>query len=234
MTTEARCELRTRRACARIGRGVYDLSRNCDMLRSMEEANEADQQLAKHFVGMVLRPASTLRVLGAQTKARPGASAVALLGIFWTGLAVLLWIDHHEPAHVLVPIPRSWYYLCEGLVLTPLLTGLWWLSSELAHRICARAKGEGSEAGTRAALGFAYAVPMLFAHVLPELVAYFVAGFGVLAIVNSITFGIAAIWVWALSAAALRVIHRVSVPIAIGASVVALMAQALVGALLIR
>lgn len=164
-------------------------------------SGSADLRLGAHVVRVLLSPRATLRALASETSARSGASAVALLGFAWGLLLALLWSRGHSPSFVLVPIPRDVYYLVQALAMVPLSSALWWLSSEIAHRICRAAGGTGGEAGTRAALGFAYAAPMLAAHVLPELVAFLAFGFDAMAKVGRVTLGLASLWVWALSAA---------------------------------
>ncbi len=200
----------------------------------MKDDGQADYRLSAHVLGVLVSPASTLRALVAQPTHRHGGSAVALLAIGWTALLLALWAGGHGPSVVLLPIPRASYYLLQGLVMMPLLTGLWWLSSEVAHRLATRAGGTGTEAGTRSALGFAYAAPMLVAHVMPELAAYLLGDFAAMALVGRFTLGLASLWVWALSAAALRIGHRVSVPVALGASFAGLFVQALAGGVVIR
>jgi hypothetical protein len=194
-------------------------------------SSEADERLAPHFAGVLFRPARTFERLAQAKSARPGLSAVAVLGIFWSIFCVLLWMNGEAPSFVLVPIPRADYYLIEGLLMTPLLSALFWIHSEIAHRI---AKGEGTEAGARTALGFAYAAPMLCAHVLPELVAFLIGGFDTMALVGRFSLGIGALWVWALSAIALKIVHGASWPRAIGASFAGLFVQALAGSLVLR
>jgi hypothetical protein len=198
------------------------------------EDTQADLQLGAHIVGVLVRPGSTLRLLAGQPSARPGASAISLLGVAWTMLLLSLWTGGHAPSAVLLPIPRADYYLLEGLAILPVLTGLWWLSSEIAHGIARARGGRGSEPGVRSALGFAYAAPLLFGHVLPELAAYLLGGFEVMALVGRVSLGVAALGVWALSAAALRIAHGSSLGLALGASFAGLFAQAAAGALFIR
>src|SRR5688500_8327961 len=176
---------------------------------------EADGALGAHVLGILFWPARTLRALSKQTSSTPGASAVALLGIFWTILLILLWNGGERPSFVLLPIPRDSYYLIQGLVMTPLITALFWLHSEIAHRLATWRGGKGTEPGARSALGFSYAAPMLFAHVLPELFAYLMGGFETMSLVGRFTLPIAALWVWALSTAALRVVHGVGIVTAI-------------------
>jgi hypothetical protein len=194
----------------------------------------ADRRLGAHFIGVLVRPRETLRLLADQPSARPGASAIGLLALFWSMFLLLLWSAGRSPSFVLVPIPRDIYYLVQGFAMMPVLTALFWLHSEIAHRICAAAGGKGIETGVRSALGFAYAAPMLLAHVAPEAIAYLTGGFDVLAKVAPITMGIASLWVWALSSGALRIAHGVRWPIAVGAAFAGLLVQALAGALFIR
>ncbi len=47
----------------------------------------ADLRLGAAFAGVLLRPGATLRALARETSARAGASAVALLGVFWRARA---------------------------------------------------------------------------------------------------------------------------------------------------
>jgi hypothetical protein len=194
----------------------------------------ADQRLAASFVAVLLRPGSALSSLARDPSARSGASAIALLGIAWSALLILLWSGGHAPSFVLLPIAPESYYVLQALVMLPLLTGLWWIHSEVAHRLCRAAGGSGDEGGVRTALGFAYAAPMLVVHVLPELVAYAAGGWTLMAMVGRVSLPLASLWVWALSAAALRVAHRVSLPVAIGASLAGLVLQAIAGGLVIR
>lgn len=191
---------------------------------------DEEPPLAASFLGVLVRPGRTFRALASAKSARPGLSAIAILGIFWTVLCLLLWANGNQPSFVLVPIPRASYYLVEAIFMTPILSALFWIHSELAHRLC----GRDNEAGTRTALGFAYAAPMLVVHVLPETVAFVTSGFTAMALVGRFTLGIAALWVWALSAVALRVVHRASWPRAIGASFAGLFTQALAGSLFLR
>jgi hypothetical protein len=193
-----------------------------------------EPSLAASFFGTLVRPAATFRALGEQKSASPGASAIALLGIFWSVLCAVLYMHGEQPSFVLLPIARDLYYMVQALLMTPVLTALFWIHTEIAHRICAAAKGKGTEPGVRSALGFAYAAPMLFFHVIPELAAYTSAGFETMALVGRFTLPISALAVWAFSTAALRIVHGVSIPIASLAALVGLVVQALAGSLFIR
>ncbi len=188
-----------------------------------------DPALLETLVGTLTRPARTFAQLDELSSSRHGAAAMALLGMFWGLFSFLLWSSGREPHAVLLPIPAGEYYLVQGLAMLPLVTGLWWIFSEIAHRLA----GPGPEAGTRAALGFAYAVPMLV-HVAAELLVYLVAGFDRLAPIAMISLPLASLWVWGLAALALRVLHRASWPRALAASFAGLFVQAAAGALVLR
>lgn len=191
---------------------------------------DADHQLVDHFFGMLVRPRRTLEALVVQRSARPGASAIAVLGMFWGLLSLLLWSSGRAPHAILVPVEPRQYYLWQGLLMLPILTGLWWLFTEISHRLAA---GEGKEPGVRTALGFAYALPMLV-HVGVEMLAYLLLGFDRLAEVARISLPLAALWTWALSSLALKVGHRCSSPRAVGAAFAGLLVQALAGGLVLR
>lgn len=197
-------------------------------------SERADQRLGPNFLGVLFGPGRTLPLLAQDPSARSGAAAMALLGIGWTTLLLLLWAGGHGPSFSLLPIARNDYYLVQALFMLPLLTALWWIHAEIAHRICRAAGGVGPASGVRTALGFAYAAPMLFAHVLPELAAYLSAGFDAMALVGRFSLGLAALWVWALSAAALRVAHGVGLGVAVGASFAGLLVQAILGGVFLR
>lgn len=196
------------------------------------EPNE-ESGLAATFVGVLIRPRATFARLGQGTRAQPGASAVALLGMAWGGLCLVLWRAGIEPAFVLVPVPPRDWYLVQGLLSLPILTALWWLFSEVSHRLARRAGGVGKEPGVRAALGFAYAVPTLV-HVLVESAAFLSAGQPGLRAVARVSMPLSALGVWVLSTLALRATHSISGPAAVGAAFVGLLVQALVGSLILR
>ncbi|MEQ9074652.1 MAG: hypothetical protein RLP09_12410 [Sandaracinaceae bacterium] len=189
--------------------------------------------LAASLLGVLFTPRRTLARLALEDSAKPGASAIALLALFWSVLLVWLWMQGHAPAFVLLPIPLEHYYLAQALVMLPVLTGLWWVHAELSHRLATRAGGEGREPGVRAALGFAYAAPML-AHVLAELAATLAGGVDALRLTARISLPAASLAVWVLSSLALRVAHRTSWPASVGAAFAGLLVQALLGALVLR
>ncbi len=189
----------------------------------------ADEHLLDSLFGTLVHPRRTFAALGGQTSARPGASAIAVLGMLWGLFSFLLWSSGRTPPAILLPIPSHHYYLLQGLIMLPLVTALWWLFSEVSHRLA----GAGSEAATRTALGFAYTVPMTI-HVVVEMLVYLLSGFEGLTIVSMVSLPLASLWVWGLSSLALRELHRASWPRAVGAAFVGLLVQALAGSLILR
>ncbi|MFK7991621.1 MAG: hypothetical protein AB8I08_36730 [Sandaracinaceae bacterium] len=192
-----------------------------------------DHRLAATFLGLFTRPRRTFAALAVVPQASPGASAIALLGIVWGMLCLLLWNGGHEPRFLLVPAPPEHWYLIQGLLSLPLLTALWWLFSEAAHRLARAAGGTGAEPGVRAALGFAYAGPMLL-HIGAELAGFLAGGMSGLSAVARISMPVAAVAVWVLSTLALMECHKLRVLPATGAAFAGLLLQALVGALVLR
>lgn len=199
----------------------------------MSEPDPRDHRLAATFLGLLLAPRRTFAALAVLQSAGPGASAVALLGIVWGVLCLLLWNGGHEPHALWVPVPPSDWYLVQGLLSLPLLTGLWWLFSEVSHRAARVMGGTGHEPGVRAALGFAYASPMLL-HILAETAAFLAGGMPALLITARFSLPAAALGVWGLSSLALAELHQLRGSRAIGAAWLGLLVQALVGALVLR
>lgn len=199
----------------------------------MSAPDPHDHRLAATFLGLLTRPRRTFAALAVLETASPGASAMALLGIVWGVLCLLLWNGGHEPHFLLVPIPPEDWYLVQGLLSLPLLTGLWWLFSEASHRLARAAGGVGQEPAVRAALGFAYAGPMLL-HVGAELAAFLARGMPGLSATARVSMPLAALAVWGLSTLALVECHKLRALPATGAAFVGLLLQALVGALVLR
>ena len=199
----------------------------------MEELERADRNLLATLLGALVRPRATFLSLADEPNARAGASAVAVLGVFWALLSAYLWSVGHAPPFVLVPIARGDWFLVQALLMLPLLTALWWLFSELSHAIARRLGGVGTEAGTRAALGFAYAAPLLV-HVLFELGAALGYGLPGLRFVARISLPAAALGVAALSTIALQAVHAISRGRALGAALAGLGLSTALGSLVLR
>ena len=195
----------------------------------MSEAQQSpDVPLARALFGTLIRPRSTFASMAACTSSRSGGAAVAVLGMLWGLLCLLLWSSHRAPHAVLLPIAPENYYLLQGLFMLPILTGLWWVFSEITHRLA----GGGLESPVRTALGFAYAAPMSL-HVSAELLAHLLLP-DRLALVAAITLPLASLAVWALSALAVHTLLGTRWPRAIASAGAGLFVQALAGGLVLR
>lgn len=192
-----------------------------------------EPELLETLLGTLARPRRTFARLREAPTTRSGAAAVALTGMGWGALSLLLWSAGRPARFVLLPVGGHDWYLIQGVLMLPVLTILWWVFASVAHRLARALGGEGPREGTFAALGFAYALP-LGLHVGAEMTAYLFFGFEALGMVARVSMPVAALWVWALSAGALRVIHRIGVARAVAASLAGLLVQLVLGAPVLR
>lgn len=192
-----------------------------------------EPELLETLLGTLARPRRTFESLRAAPSTRSGAAAVALSGIGWGALSLLLWIGRFPARAVWLPVDPTDWYLIQGVVMLPLLTVLWWVMATVACFVAARLGGAGPKRGTFAALGFAYALP-LGLHVGAELTAYLLVGFEALGFVARISGPVAALWVWVLCALALKSLQGLSTPKAVLAAFAGLVAQLILGAPLLR
>lgn len=111
-----------------------------------------------------------------------GVAAPLVLGVAWAALMALLAAGGHRPsaAHGL-PMSADRYYAVAALYLAPLCVALWWLLAAVTHRAARRLGGHADAAALRAALGPAWALPLLLALVLPDIAVYLAAGHAALA-----------------------------------------------------
>lgn len=111
-----------------------------------------------------------------------GVAAPLALGVAWASLMALLAAGGHRPsaAHGL-PVSADRYYGVAAMYLAPLCVGLWWWLSAVTHRAARRLGGHGEAADLRAALGPAWALPLLLGLVVPDLAVYLIAGHAALA-----------------------------------------------------
>lgn len=193
-----------------------------------------DPPLGATLGRVLLRPHLALPELVESPRARVGAAAMAQLGLIWSVLLLFLWINGEQPSGPLfAPIPRAQYYMWQGVLTTPAVTALWWIASEIAHRLGRALGGQGSRPGMGAALGFALAVPLLV-HVLYELATYLVLGFRALAYDAKVALPLAALWCWVLTAIAVHAGQRLRWVTAIWVALVSLLVPGALAALLLR
>ncbi|MGE0789059.1 MAG: YIP1 family protein [Sandaracinaceae bacterium] len=197
----------------------------------MNEASEPE--LVGAWLGALVRPRATFQELASAPSGRAGLGAVTLTGMSWGAFTLILWAAGREARFTLLPIDGHDYYLLQGVLMLPLLSGLYWVFATVAHRLALRWGGHGSEAGTRAALGFAYGVPLAL-HVAAELFAYLFVGPDAMSWVARVSMPLASIYALALSTLALIVVHGLPRGRAAAAALLGLLAQLALGALVLR
>jgi hypothetical protein len=165
---------------------------------------------------------------------RTGAAAVLLAGLAWAAFCLQLAGDAHAPSRVLVPIARQDYYRAQALFVVPVLFVSWALCAVVSAWVARGARGAGAGAPSAGPIGVALAAPLLVLFLGPDAVAYALHGFGALGKVVRVTAPLALVATIALIARVLRATHQVSRRRAWAAAAAGVIAQALLGAPLLR
>lgn len=186
------------------------------------------------IVGTLWRPRATFAELEREGKARTGAALVALSGACWAALTAALHAHGHAPSVTLVPIARSDYYLWQTGFVVPLLLVLWLLLTGIVHLLCRRAGAQPRLRPALAVLGAAYAVPLLFFFIVPDVFIYAALGFDALRQSVRWYAPVTPLVTLVLTTLALTQLYRVGTVRAFAAALVALTAQAAVGGVLLR
>lgn len=168
-------------------------------------------------------------------RSRRSASAIVLAaGAIWACFCVLLHRTGHAPSRTLVPIARADYYLYQACFVVPLLLAQWRLASAVAHRVARALGGRGEAAPLTVQLAPALALPLIVVFLVPDLVTYAWLGFAALAKLVRITAPLSFVCsVW-LGTRAVQRVHRLGGGRALVAALVGVLAQALVGGVLLR
>jgi hypothetical protein len=165
---------------------------------------------------------------------RAGATAVLAAGLLWSLLCGLLAAGEHAPSVTLLPIPRQSYYAFQAVVVVPLLFLLWRICATVADRT-ARALGGGAPAGASlGGIGLALGVPLCAAMIVPDLIVYGLYGFSALARLVRITAPVAAIVTLLWATLVIRGIHRLSAFRSLVAAFAGVVAQGVVGGIVLR
>lgn len=177
------------------------------------------------MVGVVMRSASF----------RPHAAlAVLAAGALWSVFSLVLASQGHAPSRVLVPIAREHYYAAQALFVLPLLALQWAVCSLVSFRSARALGGAGSFDETLRLLGFALGLPLLLLFLLPDVVCYALSGFASLGKLVRVTAPLTfVVSTWA-AARGLRRVHGLSRLRALAAASVGVLAQAALGAPLLR
>jgi len=184
--------------------------------------------------GLLVRPRATLGAIASEAAVWAAARSVLTCGGVWAGFCLLLWRDGHAPSRVLVPLPSANYYLAQALFVVPLLLVCWAVLSVVAHFLARALGGRGALRATFATLGASYAVPLLLAFVLPDLVVYASFGFEALGKLVRVTGIVLVAWELMLATWAVEVVHGLRRRRALPVALVALSFQAALGATFLR
>lgn len=164
-----------------------------------------------------------------------GLAWVALQGAL--GAALLGWLAHEGEAPsgpLLLPIPRESYYAWEAVFVLPVRLAMAGTFALAAHQSAKRLGGTGSLGETFDRGAFALALPFLLLWWLPDVVLYATGGFDALSRAVRLLAPLSSLVTAALSVRALRAAHDLSLGRATLAALAGLIAQALVGAPLLR
>lgn len=159
---------------------------------------------------------------------------VLVAGAIWAALCLLLYRAGHAPSRALVPIARADYYLYQACFVVPLLLAQWRLASAVAQRVARALGGHGAASLLSDRLAPALALPLILLFLVPDLLAYAWLGFGALAKLVRITAPLSfAGSVW-LGSRAVRRVHALGGGRAFAAALLGVLAQALLGGVLLR
>ena len=178
------------------------------------------------------RPRRTMEIL-AEAPSRRGAAGALALGAVWAGFSGLLHLGGHAPSVTLVPIPPERYYLAQAGFAVPLWLALWAVAARVSG-IAATALGGARSPWPGAVMGYALASPMIGLFLLPDILVYLVAGHDALGAAMKYYAPIAPLAAWALATVGLERRFELSRGRAVLAAFAGLLAQALLGAPLLR
>jgi hypothetical protein len=159
---------------------------------------------------------------------------VAAAGLAWALLCAWLALEGHAPSVTLVPIPRESYYAAQALFVVPVVLAQYAVLGSVAHAMARALGGSGQRRATFAWLGPAFALPILLVLVIPDVLVLATAGFDALAALVRVTVPLLALTTWVTATVAVRRACSLSLGRAALAALVGLIAQAALGAPLLR
>lgn len=163
-----------------------------------------------------------------------GAAAVLAAGATWALLCALLAAAGHAPSFTVLPIPRETYYRVQAIAVVPILLGLWALCAAVASRVAHALGGSGDALRAAGPLGLALGGPLLGAFLLPDLVVYLTAGFAALAPLVRVTAPLSFALTLLAATFAVATSHGLPRGRAFVAAAAGVIAQAALGAVILR
>lgn len=163
----------------------------------------------------------------------PIASLIAL-GLAWSVLSAVLWLDGAPARAVVIPIEPHAYYGAQALFVGPWLALLGTTFALVAGAVARTLGGAASLRATWSSLVPVWALPLLALFVVPDLVVVLALGREHLPRAMRYYAPLAPIVISVLATRRLRALHQVTTLRAVVAALVGLLVQAAAGALLLR
>lgn len=165
---------------------------------------------------------------------RHGAAFVAGAGAIWAALLLWLHARGHAPSRSVLPIPADDYYFWQALFVIPTLLACWTILTWVSLRIGTALGGHGEFGTLATAIAVAYAAPLAFTFVLPELFAFALFGFDALRVVIRFTAPLSGLVTLVLCTRTLA--RRLGLPLgrALVAAIAGLAAQGVVAGVALR
>lgn len=163
------------------------------------------------------------------------AHALLLLaGLVWSLFCTILACAGHAPSFTMLPIPRDQHYAVQALLVVPLLFGQWRLCLFVVERLTRERAAHAQHDTLGARISTAIGLPLLALFLLPDVITYALAGFSALGKLVRLSAPISFVVTVALVARAVRRERGITPPRALVVALVAVLAQALLGAPFLR
>jgi hypothetical protein len=184
------------------------------------------------FWRVPLRPGPCLSRLAEERDVAAAGASVLWAGAVYAGFSLALAVAGHRPSFTLVPLPH--YYGCQAVFVIPWLWLLWRVCARVAHGLARRLGGRDDPKATLALAGPAYAVPLVWLFLVPDLVVYGLWGHAAMGTALRYYAAFAPLASIALLALGLARAHGLTAGRALGAALGAYVCQALIGTVLLR
>lgn len=156
------------------------------------------------LVRTIVAPGPLFAALAAQPRPALGLGAILLLAALWSALSLRLAAGGHVPAVGVPGLPAAHHHLVQAAALPLVLVLAWRASAAVADRVATGLGGVPAAAALQTTLGFATAVPLAAALVLPDVVVLEAFGHAALAPAMRWYGPVAVLWAGILAARAVR------------------------------
>lgn len=190
--------------------------------------------LISFLFATVFSPADQFRRMRQQPHPGAGFEAVLLMGVALGLFDLYLWREGHFPSVKGGPVPDGDFYLHQAMYVVPVVLVSWALYVMVARMLAGLLGGKGSSRAMMGALGLAFAVPVLVAFILPDIVVYARKGHGAMGGMMKYYAPVCLLWLIALGTVAVKEVEGIGGERAFVVAALALMAALGPVALFIR